>query len=464
MGRVRAERPRLGVIGNLAPMHRAARVGTWVGGGVVVLAMSKVHARYVADPPYDFTGSSRFAWAIGYAVLLGLAAYSLGLPDQTRRTRDAATRSIAAPVLAALGVSVVQLMVGDALLPRFVVFGSVVVVAAANCVLAAASRAGRSRGAERDRVLVVAEADERERLAIDVTMAPERPVLVVAGLIPAVAASEDCGLMTAVAEWGATVVVLDVRAQADAAIVAQAARLHESGVRVRTVFDFYEQWLGKLPLSELARTSLFFDISEVHGGSSYARVKRLMDIAIASVGVVALVVVLPVVVLGNLVGNRGPLMYRQQRVGKGGKLFTILKFRTMADLPPGSSEAGGSSWTQPDDPRVTRFGRFLRSSHLDELPQVLNIVRGDLSVVGPRPEQPHYVEELGSSLAFYDMRHLVRPGLTGWAQVKYGYAGDEHDALEKLQYEFYYLRHQDFALDLRTIARTLRSVVGGSGR
>ncbi|MCZ7630136.1 MAG: sugar transferase [Microthrixaceae bacterium] len=112
---------------------------------------------------------------------------------------------------------------------------------------------------------------------------------------------------------------------------------------------------------------------------------------------------------------------------------------------------------------MTPFGRLLRHSHLDELPQLVNILRGDLSIVGPRPEQPHYVEELSEKLAFYDMRHLVRPGLTGWAQVKYGYAGDERDALEKLQYEFFYLRHQDLVFDQRIVLRTLRAMIGGRG-
>ena len=121
-------------------------------------------------------------------------------------------------------------------------------------------------------------------------------------------------------------------------------------------------------------------------------------------------------------------------------------------------------WTGEDDPRITRFGRVLRRTHLDELPQVVNILRGELSVVGPRPEQPHYVEQLTEKLPFYAMRHLVRPGLTGWAQVKYGYAGDERDALEKLQYEFFYLRRQSLDFDLRIVGRTLRSVIGGDGR
>jgi lipopolysaccharide/colanic/teichoic acid biosynthesis glycosyltransferase len=121
-------------------------------------------------------------------------------------------------------------------------------------------------------------------------------------------------------------------------------------------------------------------------------------------------------------------------------------------------------WTAEDDPRVTAFGAWLRRAHLDELPQVVNILRGDLSIVGPRPEQPQYVETLEAKLPFYRLRHLVRPGLTGWAQVKYPYGGSAADALEKLQYEFYYLRHQGLALDVRIIGRTLRAVMRRAGR
>jgi lipopolysaccharide/colanic/teichoic acid biosynthesis glycosyltransferase len=180
----------------------------------------------------------------------------------------------------------------------------------------------------------------------------------------------------------------------------------------------------------------------------------------AAAGVVVLAVVTPVVWIGNRLGNQGPLIYRQTRVGKGGEEFQILKFRTMRPAQPGDSTA----WTAEDDPRITRFGAWLRKSHLDELPQVVNILRGDLSVVGPRPEQPQYVRELEAKIPFYGLRHLVRPGLTGWAQVKYPYGASEGDALEKLQYEFFYLRHQGLVLDLRITGRTLRSVLGRGGR
>ena len=127
-------------------------------------------------------------------------------------------------------------------------------------------------------------------------------------------------------------------------------------------------------------------------------------------------------------------------------------------------DAEAGTWTTANDPRVTRFGQVLRRTHLDELPQVVNILAGELSLIGPRPEQPRYVDELQEKLPFYSLRSLVRPGLTGWAQVKYGYAADHRDAMEKLQYEFYYLRRQGLGLDLRIAARTLRHVAGGGGR
>ena len=123
-----------------------------------------------------------------------------------------------------------------------------------------------------------------------------------------------------------------------------------------------------------------------------------------------------------------------------------------------------ATWTVDDDDRITAFGRFLRQSHLDELPQMVNILRGELSIVGPRPEQTAYVEELRTKIPFYDERHIVRPGLTGWAQVKQGYAATEGDALEKLQYDFHYLRRQSIAFDLRIVGRTVREIVGGLGR
>jgi lipopolysaccharide/colanic/teichoic acid biosynthesis glycosyltransferase len=257
----------------------------------------------------------------------------------------------------------------------------------------------------------------------------------------------------------ATVLVVSRLAQLDESVVAQAAAVHDAGVRVRTLTRFYEEWLGKLPLDELERISLMFDIGEIHR-RRYNRIKRIIDVTVASVGMVVLGILMPFVLIGNLIANRGPLFYRQWRVGRKGDRFHILKFRTMEP----QEDALANEWTSENDPRITAFGRILRRTHIDELPQVINVFRGDLSIVGPRPEQPQYVSFLLGRMPFYDIRHKIRPGLTGWAQVKYGYAGSETDALEKLQYDFFYLRNQGISLDLRIIGRTLRSVVRIRGR
>ena len=444
-------------------MRRAAPLLTNVGVVVAVFGLSKLHASQIAEPPYDFTADARFAWSMLLIGLYWVAAYAAGLPDAPRTPRSAVVASLLATTTAALSVSVLGLLVGEQVLPRFVVLGSALVLVPWFVLCVGLATGGRQRALDLQHVVVVAPPEEVEQLRVDLHRAPERHATVSAALSPSDAApspAHPAPLLEAVTRHAATVLVLDRAAQADEEVVAQAAVLHERGVRVRTLSMFYDEWLGKLPLVELERVSLMFDLADLHR-SRYARVKRLLDLGVAVVGVLALVLAVPVVAVGDRIANRGPLLYRQTRVGRGGRTFEILKFRTMVPAPPGATV---NEWTQEDDPRITPFGRILRRTHLDELPQVVNILRGELSVVGPRPEQPHYVEDLVEKLRFYDLRHLVRPGLTGWAQVKYGYAGDERDAVEKLQYDFYYLRHQRIGLDLRIIGRTIRSVVGGMGR
>jgi lipopolysaccharide/colanic/teichoic acid biosynthesis glycosyltransferase len=440
-------------------MRRLARALLELGILGAVFGLSKFHA---VRHDYDFTGSSRFGWAIAYVAILSVSAYALGLPDLVRR-RSVWWSALAAGLLGATGISLVQLFAGDALLPRFVVFGSAGILVPWMVLCSLVSDDGRARAVDRDRVLVVGEPEEGEALRLELELGAERPASVVAVITPASAIGEgaaDEPLVDAAITADATVLVLSRAAGGEARIVDQTAVLHASGLRVRSLAAFYEDWLGKLPISELERTSLMFDIGELHR-ARYGQLKRLLDVLLAAVGLVVLVLTVPLVAAGNLVANRGPLLYRQARVGKDGKQFTILKFRTMTRDPGGGLV---NEWTTEDDPRITRFGRALRRLHVDELPQVVNVLRGDLSIVGPRPEQPRYVQELETEIPFYELRHVVRPGLTGWAQVKFGYAGDEHDALEKLQYEFFYLRHQGLALDLRIVARTIRDVFGRGGR
>lgn len=453
-------------------MRRLARFLTVAGIAAAVLGLSVLHAHRHG---YVFHASFRLPWALTYLGLLVLCAYAFGFPGSVRRPGWAA---VGAAATAAGGISVVQLFVGDALLPRVVVFG-----AAALCVpwlvgCARVAAAGQARAEARDRVVFVGEPGDGEALRVELADGAERPAVLVAalgveeacgaspGAGPAAAPGADAApgrpepLVDRAITEAATVLVLSRAAQDHPRVVDQAAVLHEAGLRVRSLAAFYEEWLGKLPLAELERISLMFDIGELHR-FAYLRTKRLVDLAVAAVGAVVLLVCLPVVLVGNLVGNRGPLWYRQARVGRDGRVFTIVKFRTMSPAPDG---ALANEWTQPEDPRITPFGRWMRRTHVDELPQLYNVLRGDLSVVGPRPEQPQYVAELVTKIPFYELRHLVRPGLTGWAQVKFGYSGDERDALEKLQYEFWYLRHQSLALDLRILGRTIREMVRAGGR
>ena len=440
---------------------RVARVAQLAGIAFFAGGAAYLHATRLAQPRYAFTGAPRIWWTMAFVGLLALFAYGLGLPEVTRGRRQAGASAIGAVALAELSISVSMLILGQALLPRFVLAAGALVIVPWLVVCAGFVRDGIDRAAKRDRVVVVGDWADAATLSDELERSAERPAQIVEVLLAEDAAMTSDGtrpLCQVVERGGATVVVLDRRAQADQSIVEQAALLHEHGVRIRTLSLFYEEWLGKLPISELERVSLMFDIGELHR-IRYGRFKRVVDVCIAFVGLVVLTSLAPLVAMGNLVANRGPLFFRQTRVGKGGRPIEILKFRSMRTIA-----IAGGEWTAADDARITPFGRFLRRAHLDELPQVVNVLKGDLSIVGPRPEQPHYVAELSEKLPFYRLRHLVQPGLTGWAQVKFPYGASEEDALEKLQYEFYYLRHQRLMLDLRIVLRTVRSVLGREGR
>ncbi len=434
-------------------MKRSARLLVPAGVVVVVALVGQYHDENRGAYAVSW-------WTVAYVVLLGVGAYAAGLPDLTRSPRSASAACLGATGAGAIGISAAQLVTGSQLLPRFVVLASAVLLVPWLLACSVVANGGRKQERYHDRVLLVAGEEDAAALREDLARTPEHD----AHLAAVVGHDEakptalwDEPLVDLAVTSRATVLVLDRVASADPTIVAQAATLHESGLRIRTLALFYEDWLGKLPLSELERLSLMFDIGEVHR-ARYGRTKRVADVAVGLLGCVALVPVLAVVWMLNLAGNQGPLLYRQPRVGRSRAEFTILKLRTMtaSDAP--------TDWTGEADPRITPVGRWLRRTHLDELPQAWNILRGDLSLVGPRPEQPHYVEQLAEKIPWYHVRHLVRPGLTGWAQVKYAYGATEQDALEKLQYELYYLRHQGTSLDARIVGRTLRHVVGLGGR
>ncbi|MFH0988340.1 MAG: sugar transferase, partial [Parcubacteria group bacterium] len=177
---------------------------------------------------------------------------------------------------------------------------------------------------------------------------------------------------------------------------------------------------------------------------------------------VLFVVFLPFVALAIRLNSGGPVFIRQKRVGKDGKTFTLIKFRSMYhdQIINPDADASIPTWSTGDrDKRITAVGKFLRASHIDELPQVINIFRGEMSVVGPRPERPEFVAELEKVIPYYKMRHLVKPGMTGWAQVKYHYGASVEDALEKLQYELYYLKHRSLLIYVSVLGKTAQQII-----
>ncbi len=393
----------------------------------------------------------------GYLILglvIAFVAAAAGVPRLGPRSQA----TVAAAVAAFLGLAsgaVVQLFDPQSL-PRFVVLLSGSLSFLVLVILGELFRRAQRLGASATRVLAVLDNEDANGLRTDVDdrTGHEKPFLLVDILTPIQAGkqlSERCVTL------GVSLIVLGPTAALEPRVIDQSELLHRDGLRVRSLDDFYDEWLGRLPVSSLDRVSLMVDIESVHGG--YASLKRIIDLFGASVGALVLALVMPLVLLGNVVANRGPLFFRQRRVGKNGREFSIWKLRTMT---PGAIDVSG--WTTNDDPRITPFGKLLRRAHIDELPQVLNMFAGHLSIVGPRPEQVTYVRELEAKLPFYHVRHLVTPGLTGWAQVKYRYAASEEDAYVKLQYDLHYLRHESFSTDVKIIWLTLAHLLFGGGR
>ena len=212
--------------------------------------------------------------------------------------------------------------------------------------------------------------------------------------------------------------------------------------------------LGRLDLSRMS-----VDLPKAPAVRSFsplaAAARRMAEIAFC---IALLVLTLPVTIIAAiaiLIEGGGPVLFRQVRVGLNGSTFHVLKFRTMRT----NAEANGPVWATLDDPRVTRVGAFLRKTRIDELPQLFNVMRGDMALVGPRPERPHFVELLASEIPFYHDRALIKPGITGWAQVKFRYGSSVDDARRKLEYDLYYLHHRSLLLDLLILALTVRVVV-----
>lgn len=233
------------------------------------------------------------------------------------------------------------------------------------------------------------------------------------------------------------------------------------GVRVSRMADLYEKYYRQIPIEYVDATWALHAMQDRPAFNRLQQLsKRLIDLILVIFALPGLLLLLLPIAVAIRLDSRGPIFYRQTRSGRGNKPFSIYKFRTMV---VNAEKDGEARWATENDPRITRVGRFLRKSRLDELPQVLNVLCGDMSLVGPRPERPQFVEELQEVVPFYHTRSMVKPGITGWAQIHYDYGNSTEDASIKLQYDFYYIHHWSLWMDLYILYRTLGVVAQFKG-
>ncbi len=230
------------------------------------------------------------------------------------------------------------------------------------------------------------------------------------------------------------------------------------GIAVEEGIEFYEHLTGRLQVESLRPSFLIFSDGFKKSVLSMW-VKRVTGFILSLVGLILLSPLILVISILIKISSHGPVFYKQGRVGERGKIFNLLKFRSMVD----NAETNGPVWAENDDKRITRVGRWIRKWRLDEVPQMLNVLKGDMSFVGPRPERPYFVEKLRKEIPFYDQRFSVKPGITGWAQIKYRYGASKEDAMEKLTYDLYYIKNLSVLFDLLIIFETIKVVLFGKG-
>jgi exopolysaccharide biosynthesis polyprenyl glycosylphosphotransferase len=341
------------------------------------------------------------------------------------------------------------------------IVGSVFVLSAAWEALVYRSIAGRNR------VLIVGASDGGAELVEALSHAPDAPFEIV-GLVDDERESDQVAgvplhgriddLPQIVEAQRPDLVVLavgDKRPDAFNHLLDVAA----AGFKVVALPEFYEHAFGRVPIRQLT-PSWFMSVLSFYQRTYSKLAKRTFDVVVAALALLVTAPLYPLLALLVRRTSPGPAIFRQTRLGEGGKHFTIYKFRTMrAD----AEKPGVAVWADEHDPRITRLGRVMRKTRLDELPQLWNVLRGDMSIVGPRPERPEFLELLHEAVPFWTRRHLVKPGITGWAQVRRGYTADAEGTAEKLSYDLWYLRHRSLVIDLAICVKTVSTLVSGAG-
>jgi len=277
--------------------------------------------------------------------------------------------------------------------------------------------------------------------------------------LPVLGTSHDLGRL--VQTHGVVELILAITHDLSPGLFQALLDCQEQGIQITPMPVLYEEITGRVPVEHIGDNwYVALPLGHAATGSFYPLLKRALDIVVASVGLSLFVLLFPFVALALYLDSPGPLFYRQERVGKGGRVYTVVKLRTMVP----DAERGDAVWAQKNDPRVTRVGRILRKTRLDEFPQFINILRREMSAVGPRPERPEFVAQLEKQIPFYRLRHAVKPGMAGWAMIHQHYAGTVEDALIRLQYDLYYIKHQSIWLDVLILLRTLGQMARLRGR
>jgi sugar transferase (PEP-CTERM system associated) len=408
-----------------------------------------------------------------FAATLSLALASLGLYQSFARDTLAAllTRVLVAFVLGGL-----VLMIAYYLLPTHHTGRGVLALAlAAGFGMVVGIRTALARSADSEavkrRVLVLG-AGRRARLVLDrLRRAADRRNIELVGFVP-VGGDEivvperqrisiEAGIKHIIERHAVDEVVVGPDDRRGTLPMAELIELKLAGVSVVDLVSFFERELGKLKLQILDPSWLVFSEGFAHGQVHLAT-KRAFDVIAAAVGVVLALPLMLGTALAIILesGWRAPIFYRQERVGEGGRLFKIIKFRSMRT---DAEKDGVARWATANDDRVTRVGRVIRKLRFDELPQLFNVLRGEMSLVGPRPERPAFVAELSRQIPYYNLRHFVKPGVTGWAQLRYPYGASVEDAVEKLKFDLYYAKNQSLLFDALIALQTVEVVLFGKG-
>lgn len=318
----------------------------------------------------------------------------------------------------------------------------------------------------RRRCVVVAKGEEKKSVISFLDQYPFYQVIGVSAGAPEVIlplhGSDPVDLPSFVRDFGVDEVLVTASVYPDPEVTKAIVSCGEKGITVTPFPLLYEELTGRVPIDQIRAGGWWYllPFRAAERGMLYPMLKRTADIIGAMLGLTLFGLLLPWVALAIKLDSRGPVFYRQVRVGRGGGTFTIWKLRTMR----ADAERSGAVWAKEDDPRITRIGRWLRKARFDEFPQCWNILKGEMSIIGPRPERPEFVKELRESIPFFELRHSVKPGMAGWAMVNHGYVATVEDAKVRLEYDLYYIRHQSLWLDAFIFFRALLQLLLLRGR